>query len=108
MDGKPICRFFPIGKCRNGASCKFSHDMDQPQMTDQPMLSMQSNISTNEPRICKFFQEGNCKNAKCNMIHAYSSNLDHVILEEEFHTKPIVGMCQISNRLNNIKILPNS
>lgn len=105
MDGRPVCRFFQQGKCRNGASCKFSHDTDQPIMTDQPM---QSNIGSNEPRICKFFLEANCKNPNCNMIHAYSANLDHVILEEEFHTKSIVGMCQISNRLNNIKILQNS
>lgn len=105
MEGKTVCIFFPQGKCRNGSSCKFAHETDQPIITDQPMPS---NIVTNEPRLCKYFLEGNCKNPNCNMIHAYSANLDHVILEEEFHMKTIVGMCQISNRLNNIKTLQNS
>jgi hypothetical protein len=105
MDGRLVCKFFQQGKCRNGDSCKFAHEMDQQLMVDQPI---KSNIGTNEPRICKFFLEGNCTNPKCSMIHAYSANLDHVILDEDFHTKPIIGMCQISNRLNNIKILRNS
>jgi len=97
MEGRPICKFFQQGNCRKGASCNFAHETDKMDLGDQSKM--------NEPRICKFFLEGNCKNPKCYSIHAYSTNLDHVILDEEFHVKPIVGMSQISNRINNIKIL---
>lgn len=105
MEGRPICKFFKMGDCRKGNACTFAHRIDtDANMSDNQMTKKLDN----EPRICQYFLEGNCKNQKCHSIHGYSNNLDHVILDDEFHTKPIIGMCQISNRLNNIKILPSS
>jgi len=102
MEGRTVCKFFQKGNCRKGASCTFAHESNQMDMGDQ---SNKRSMGMNEPRICEFFLEGNCKHPKCHSIHAYSANLDHVILDDEFHMKPIVGMSQISNRINNIKIL---
>jgi len=107
MEGRPICKFFQQGNCTKGASCRFAHEMDQSKMSDQP-IPIQGNFGSNEPLICKYFLEGNCKNPKCHSIHAYSKNLDHIALDDGFTSKSIVGMCQISNKINNIKILQNS
>ena len=122
-----VCRFFPLGTCKKGSNCNFSHETSQQQqqqpqssdmrgggggmnmnmnmgMTDENIAQQQQqqqqfkkkNYEKNEPKICKFFQEGNCKHQNCFSIHAYSQHLDHVIFDEDFHSKPIVGMCQIS------------
>ena len=101
MEGKPICRFFKTGSCRKGNNCDFSHPQGFiPNNADETPKSYDK-----ESGLCSFFKEGKCKHQKCHNIHAYHENLDHITLDDEFSTKPIVGICQISNRLNNIKIL---
>ena len=94
-----ICKFFQQGTCKKGSSCNFSHEASSGVMTDENIAQQNNTLipqKLNEPKICKFFLEGNCKHQNCYSIHAYSQHLDHIIFDEDFHSMPIIGICQIS------------
>ena len=53
MSSREICKYFLHGACRNGASCRFSHQMDAPKST-----------------VCTYYLAGNCAYGdKCRYDH---------------------------------------
>ena len=53
MSSKEICKYFLHGACRNGASCRFSHEMSAPKST-----------------VCTYYLAGNCAYGdKCRYDH---------------------------------------
>ena len=53
MSSREICKYFLHGACRNGASCRFSHEMSAPKST-----------------VCTYYLAGNCAYGdKCRYDH---------------------------------------
>lgn len=53
MSSREICKYFLHGACRNGASCRFSHQIDAPKST-----------------VCTYYLAGNCAYGdKCRYDH---------------------------------------
>jgi GLE1-like protein./Zinc finger C-x8-C-x5-C-x3-H type (and similar). len=82
-DKKEPCKYFAQGKCKYGASCKYSHDVSrnlgtnvaspfgQAQNTSvSPFGNTGWNDSSNKTQPCKFFAEGKCRfGANCKFCH---------------------------------------
>ncbi|KAG5639087.1 hypothetical protein H0H81_007031 [Sphagnurus paluster] len=79
------CKFYPLGKCRNGTSCPYLHTLSTakpmdtelssqlPEEPDYPTSALEHNRELqnrdNKPP-CKWFQQGNCRYGdKCNFLH---------------------------------------
>ncbi|KLU90292.1 hypothetical protein MAPG_09256 [Magnaporthiopsis poae ATCC 64411] len=86
------CHFFASGRCMKGASCPFSHAIDQesPSPSARPLR----NTTTAPPAslkspatICRFFQAGKChKGDECVFLHEETAK--PVLVVERTFTKP--------------------
>ena len=66
---KTICRYQKRGFCRNGANCRFSHDVKVATEAKKKRIRK-------EARICRFFALGNCKfGSKCRFSHTEKENI---------------------------------
>ena len=66
---KPICKFFLQGHCKFGKDCHNSHVLSQKPNT---------NLSSFNSNICKFFVENKCTKDKCTFFHGFGDQLQHV------------------------------
>jgi len=73
------CRFYPIGKCRNGDRCPYAHTNHPPPelMSSSVSLGDSAAYTTDHPKKpCKYFAEGRCSNGEhCKFLHENTSEL---------------------------------
>ena len=70
--GAPQCSFFARGACRNGDSCRFSHDVAPLPASGSsvPPPAVGGGVSADTRPPCRFFLRGACRNgATCNFSH---------------------------------------
>ena len=57
---KGVCKFFPLGICKHGDKCSFTHVHEKPKTT----------FKTPPPNVCKYWWNGTCNNGKyCRFPH---------------------------------------
>lgn len=79
--GAPPCSFFAKGACRNGASCRFSHDLipgGMPPSQGPPVPGgappPPAGGSIDNRPLCRFFLQGTCRHgANCKFSHTGSA-----------------------------------
>ncbi|KAG5642638.1 hypothetical protein DXG03_002476 [Asterophora parasitica] len=78
-----VCKFYPLGKCRNGTSCPYLHTpsgdaQSIPAHPDSNNEQFESTLHPSEPRIqpCKYFMEfGRCRKFdQCHYSHDITSH----------------------------------
>ena len=74
------CKFYPIGKCRNGNRCPYSHtNHPPPELMNTSVsdgdLGDSAPYTTDRPKMpCRYFAEGRCSNAEhCKFLHENTS-----------------------------------
>ena len=57
---KGVCKFFPLGICKHGDKCSFTHVHEKPKST----------FKTPPPNVCKYWWNGTCNNGNyCRFPH---------------------------------------
>mmetsp|Transcript_8262 Transcript_8262/g.12321 ORF Transcript_8262/g.12321 Transcript_8262/m.12321 type:complete len:269 (-) Transcript_8262:577-1383(-) len=68
------CKFFKENRCRNGWSCRFSHDDNSLELSKSTFYEpqkMNSNLQPSAPISCKFFDAGLCRfGSSCRYLHS--------------------------------------
>lgn len=88
----PPCRFFQIGSCRAGSSCRFSHDKS-------------ARVVGRE--ACKFFAAGYCAHGdQCAFLHATRDGGNATQDTVSSSKKPICNVAAVSPRTDSIARKP--
>jgi hypothetical protein len=67
------CHFFPKGLCKNGARCKFFHDVNNHRKNASSQGQVWQKIATTQKPFCISFQNGVCaKGALCSFDHVHN------------------------------------
>jgi hypothetical protein len=53
-----VCPYYPLGKCRMGASCKWRHVGEPPERKERAPSNI--DIEHDEEQVCPFFAKGKC------------------------------------------------
>lgn len=89
------CRYFAEGRCRHGARCGFSHQLDYPErprpeipLTTSAIVCGQDTVDGQTAPRCHYFLKGHCrKGAACSFAHTWPDHDKNEGLETEVHEK---------------------